>query len=201
MPDVTPLDPVLTSRAAGRCELCEAPGSAGPLGAYAVPPDGAGDPARSVVVCGVCRAQLDGGAPLDAKHWYCLQQAAWSEVPAVQVLSWRLLQRLRGEGWARELLEQVYLDEEVLRWAEAGTSDAGAAAEPEVRVVDANGAVLANGDAVTLIKDLDVKGASFTAKRGTVVKNIRLTDDPDLIEGRVNGIEIFLKTCFLKKSG
>jgi protein PhnA len=60
--------------------------------------------------------------------------------------------------------------------------------------------VLVDGDAVTLIKDLDVKGANFTAKRGTLVKGIRLTDDPALVEGRVNGIAIYLKTAFLKKA-
>ncbi len=194
MTDPTPLVPVLSARAGGKCELC---GGDAELGALAVPPVTAADADRAVLVCGVCRHQIEGSQPLDPKHWFCLQQAAWSEVPAVQVVSWRLLQKLGGEGWARELLDQVYLDEAVLAWAETGTE----AAEPELRVVDANGAVLATGDSVTLIKDLDVKGTSFTAKRGTVVKNIRLGDDPDLIEGRVNGIEIFLKTCFLKKVG
>ncbi|MDP2309563.1 MAG: PhnA domain-containing protein [Pseudomonadota bacterium] len=193
----------LGARAGGICELCgHAPDPAAPtardLGVYSVPPVTTADAARAVLVCGVCRAQIDGESPLDAKHWFCLQQAAWSEVPAVQVVSWRLLQRLDGEGWARELLDQVYLDDEVLAWArETGE----VAAEAQLRVVDSNGAVLSGGDTVTVIKDLDVKGTSFTAKRGTVVKNIRLTDDPALVEGRVNGIEIFLKTCFLKKVG
>jgi len=50
-----------------------------------------------------------------------------------------------------------------------------------------------------LIKDLDVKGAGFTAKRGTVVKNITLTDNPLHIEGRVNGVRIVLVADFLKK--
>lgn len=197
MNDLTELVPALRKRASGCCELC---GGGADLGAYAVPPIGAPNAARALLLCSVCRGQLDGVQLLDAKHWFCLQRAAWSDVPAVQVASWRLLQRLGGEAWARELLDQVYLDDEVLTWAGEGT-EASAPAEPEIRVVDSNGAVLASGDAVTLIKDLDVKGASFTAKRGTVVKNIRLTHDPDLIEGRVNGIEIFLKTCFLKKVG
>jgi len=51
-----------------------------------------------------------------------------------------------------------------------------------------------------LIKDLDVKGAGFTAKRGTAVRNISLTSNPEHIEGRVNGTRIVLLTCFLKKS-
>lgn len=66
---------------------------------------------------------------------------------------------------------------------------------------DSNGAVLKDGDSVTLIKDLKVKGTSSTLKRGTVVKNIRLTDDPEEIEGRADNIKgLVLKTCFLKKA-
>ncbi|NBU22117.1 PhnA domain protein, partial [bacterium] len=65
---------------------------------------------------------------------------------------------------------------------------------------DSFGNILSNGDSVTLIKDLDVKGANFTAKRGTVVKNISLTADPTQIEGRVNGTQIVLLTQYLKKS-
>jgi alkylphosphonate utilization operon protein PhnA len=55
------------------------------------------------------------------------------------------------------------------------------------------------GDNVHIIKDLDVKGTTFTAKRGTLVKAIRLGEDPELVEGKVNGTSIMLKTCFLKK--
>ncbi|WP_024954493.1 zinc ribbon domain-containing protein YjdM [Sulfurospirillum arcachonense] len=65
---------------------------------------------------------------------------------------------------------------------------------------DSNGVVLSAGDTVTIIKDLDVKGAGFTAKRGTAVRNISLTSNPEQIEGRVNGVKIVLLTCFLKKS-
>ena len=58
---------------------------------------------------------------------------------------------------------------------------------------------MAEGDSVTLIKDLDVKGGGFTAKRGTLVKNISLTNNPKHIEGKVNGIQIVLVAAFLKK--
>lgn len=64
---------------------------------------------------------------------------------------------------------------------------------------DTNGVVLSAGDTVTIIKDLNVKGAGFTAKRGTAVRNISLTPNPEQIEGRVNGVKIVLLTCFLKK--
>ena len=65
---------------------------------------------------------------------------------------------------------------------------------------DTNGVTLNSGDTVTIIKDLNVKGAGFTAKRGTAVRNISLTSNPEQIEGRVNGVKIVLLTCFLKKS-
>ncbi|MBK7358159.1 MAG: alkylphosphonate utilization protein [Saprospiraceae bacterium] len=64
---------------------------------------------------------------------------------------------------------------------------------------DSNGNILQNGDAVLLIQNLKVKGFSKDLKRGTVVKNIRLTDDPDAIEGKVEGSVLVLKTCYLKK--
>lgn len=68
-------------------------------------------------------------------------------------------------------------------------------------VRDSNGTLLADGDTVTLIKDLKVKGTSTTLKRGTVVKNIRLTDDPDEVECRVEKIKgLVLRTEFLKKA-
>ena len=68
-------------------------------------------------------------------------------------------------------------------------------------VRDSNGAELVDGDNVTLIKDLKVKGTSETLKRGTLVKNIRLTDDPDEIEGKVEKVKgLVLRTEFVKKA-
>ncbi len=64
---------------------------------------------------------------------------------------------------------------------------------------DSNGAVLADGDAVTVIKDLKVKGSSMVIKRGTKVKSIRLTDNPEEVDCKIDGSSIVLKTCFLKK--
>lgn len=65
---------------------------------------------------------------------------------------------------------------------------------------DSNGAELQTGDAVTVIKDLPVKGSSMVVKRGTKVKNIRLTEDPELVDCKIDGSSIVLKTCFLKKN-
>ena len=68
-------------------------------------------------------------------------------------------------------------------------------------VRDSNGAILQDGDSVTLIKDLKVKGTSVTLKRGTLIRNIRLTDDEGEIEGRAEKVkDLVLKTEFLKKA-
>jgi protein PhnA len=67
-------------------------------------------------------------------------------------------------------------------------------------VKDSNGTLLQEGDLVTLIKDLKVKGTSSTMKRGTMVKNIRLTNNVEEIEGRMDKVTVVLKTCFLKKA-
>lgn len=66
---------------------------------------------------------------------------------------------------------------------------------------DSNGTILCEGDTVTIIKDLKVKGSSTVLKRGTVVKNIHLTDDPAEIEGRTDKVKgLVLRTEFLKKA-
>ena len=64
---------------------------------------------------------------------------------------------------------------------------------------DSNGAELFDGDAVTIIKDLKVKGSSMVIKRGTKVKSIRLTENPEEVDCKIDGSSIVLKTCFLKK--
>lgn len=65
---------------------------------------------------------------------------------------------------------------------------------------DCNGAILNNGDAIKLSKDLKVKGTSATLKRGTVIKNIRLTDDEEEIECNADKVKgLVLKTCFVQK--
>ena len=69
-----------------------------------------------------------------------------------------------------------------------------------MEVKDSNGNLLVEGDAVTVIKDLKVRGSSTVIKRGTKVKNIRLTEDEEEVEGKVGGTVIVLKACFLKKA-
>lgn len=191
-----PFEPALRQRAGDRCELC---GAQAGLAVFEVPPGPASDGDRCVLLCSACRGQIDASLPLDPKHWFCLQEAAWSETPAVQVTSYRMLTRLTEQPWARELLDQIYLADDTLAWAQSVSTAESPEREARPRTVDSNGVELADGDAVTLIKDLDVKGAGFVAKRGTVVKGIRLTEDPEHVEGRVNKVAIVLKTRFLKK--
>jgi len=71
----------------------------------------------------------------------------------------------------------------------------------ENKVKDSNGTPLNNGDSVTVIKDLKVKGTSVTLKRGTLIKNIRLTEDEEEVECNADKVKgLVLKTCFLKRA-
>ena len=72
-------------------------------------------------------------------------------------------------------------------------------AEENTVAKDSNGAELFDGDAVTVIKDLKVRGSSMVIKRGTKVKSIRLTDNPEEVDCKIEGSSIVLKTYFLKK--
>jgi protein PhnA len=190
------LETILSQRSQSKCELCE---SSEGLGVLEILPLVASSPERSAMLCQTCRDQVEHPEKIDVNHWYCLNQSIWSEVDGVKVLAWRQLNHLLPETWAQDLLDQMYLDDDLMRWAKSGMASSGGE-DQSTPTVDSNGAVLEAGDAVTLIKDLVVKGANFTAKRGTMVKGISLTDDPGLIEGRVNGSHIVLKTCFLKKA-
>ena len=184
----------LSARAGAQCELC---GESSELNVLPVDlEDEDAAPEKSVLLCKTCRDGVTARDALEGSHWYCLQEAIWSETPAVQVLSYRLLHRLPGQGWATDLIDQVYLEDELLAWANAGLN---AATEVTAQPLDCHGAPLSDGDSVTLIKDLNVKGANFTAKRGTLVKNIRVGEDLSHVEGRVNKMSIMLKTCFLKR--
>jgi protein PhnA len=98
--------------------------------------------------------------------------------------------------------DYVY-DEESGEWmpaSELKAKQAASAKAGEVVVRDSNGTILADGDQVTLIKDLDVKGAGQTLRRGTLIKSIRLTGDPQEIDCRFDGIRgLVLRAEFVKK--
>lgn len=190
------IEQTLLERATAKCELCA---NEQDLSVYEIPPTDGANSDKSILVCDTCKSQIEGQAGLDTSHhWRCLNDSMWSQVPAVQVMAWRMLNRLKSEPWVQDMLDMLYLDDELLEWAKA---DGGADESSDGPTLDSNGAVLQAGDTVTLIKDLVVKGANFTAKRGTAVRNISLTGNPEQIEGRVNGTRIVLLSCYLKKSG
>lgn len=188
----------LQARSDYKCELCASPRR---LGVYEVPPTSDGSPDECLLLCETCRNQIEQPENTDPNHWRCLNDSMWTPIPAVQVVAWRMLSRLRGEGWPQDLLDMLFLDDDTLAWAQA-TGEGSAANNDAERHIDSNGVTLEAGDTVTLIKDLNVKGANFTAKRGTAVRNISLVaDNPEQIEGRVNGQQIVILTKFVKKSG
>lgn len=182
----------LLDRAGSQCELCS---SASDVSPFLVSPHSQLTVDTGVVLCATCKAQVEGSAELDANHWRCLNDSMWSQVPAVQVMAFRMLKRLAGEPWAQDLLDVMYMDDDTRKWAETKSAD-----EDREPTRDSNGAILQAGDSVTLIKDLDVKGANFTAKRGTMVRGISLSDNPEHIEGRVNGTRIVIIAAYTKKA-
>jgi len=186
----------LASRSENKCELCSASEN---LNIFEVPPSSDGSADQSVLICETCKDQIENPDNIDVHHWRCLGDSMWTPVPAVQVMAWRMLKSLNAEPWARDLMDMLYLDEETEIWAKAMGSDG--AENDVVKHIDSNGAILEAGDTVVLIKDLNVKGAGFTAKRGTAVRNISLVSDNELhIEGRVEGQQIVILTEFVKKS-
>lgn len=186
----------LIARSQNQCELCTATEQ---LSGFVVASKKGDQVDECAWLCASCQSQMPKEASLDVQHWRCLNDSMWSQTTAVQVLAWRILNRLSNEAWAQQALDMLYLDEAALAWAQAET------VQPDEETVihrDSNGAVLQAGDTVTLIKDLAVKGANFTAKRGTAVRNISLVrDNAEHIEGRVSDQQIVILTQFVKKSG
>ncbi|MFT6717488.1 MAG: protein PhnA [Saprospiraceae bacterium] len=184
----------LAKRSNGVCELCASNGS---LAGYEVEPSASRGGDDYVHACNTCLDQLNENSPVDANHWRCLNDAMWSEVEAVKVVSYRMLHQLSSAGWPANLIEMMYLEESTLKWAKAGMLAEG---EIAVTHLDSNGAKLKAGDNVVLIKDLVVKGGNFTAKRGTAVRGISLVhDNANHIEGKADGQHIVILTEFVKK--
>jgi protein PhnA len=186
----------LHTRSNSKCELC---GSENALAVFEVEPlQNNGRIDDCVMLCETCKSQIEGLEPMNSNHWRCLNDSMWNENASVQVLAWRMLTRLKSEGWPQDLLDMLYLDEETLTWAQA--TGEGVERDPDMIHKDSNGVELMAGDSVVLIKDLNVKGGGFTAKRGTAVRNITLVhDNPGHIEGKVNGQTIVILTQYVKK--
>ncbi len=185
----------LAIRSGNQCELCKSPEN---LKLFEVPPQNGLSADTSIMLCPKCLAQIEKKEEPDSNHWRCLTESMWSEFAPVQVTAWRMLNRLRNESWASENLDMLYLTDENLAWAKA-TGDHESDGTVELHR-DSNGHVLQNGDSVVLIKSLDVKGSTLTAKLGTVVKNIRIVEDnTEQIEGKVEGQQIVILTKYVRK--
>lgn len=188
------LEQDLFQRSDSQCELCTVGAD---LNIYEVPnsPTGA---ENAILICNTCRTQIEDPDKVEPNHWRSLNDSMWSPVPAVQVMAWRMLNRLKTEGWPQDLLDMMYMDDDLKNWATAGQ----ASSEPKSGVIhkDSNGVIIESGDTVVLIKDLNVKGSSMVAKRGTAVRRVSLVhDNAEQIEGKVDGQQIVLLTKFVKK--
>ena len=172
--------------------VCEISGAEHDLVVYVLPPTNE----RTGLIAKHLKDQIENPETTDEKDWRGLSESMWSEHLPVQIVSWRMLARLKNT----DLLEMMYLDEEALEWAKA-TGEGEEEDENKIVHKDSNGVTLLDGDSVVLIKDLDVKGATFTAKRGAAVHNIKLVwDDANLIEGRVENQSIYILTQYVKKT-
>lgn len=185
----------LQNRSGNQCELS---GAADDLVIYEVPPVSKGGLDGSILISATCKNQIENPETMDSNHWRCLNDSMWSEHDAVKVVAWRMLNRLKSEGWPQDLLDMMYLDDEVLAWAKA--TGEGQDATDMVVHRDSNGVVLENGDSVVLVKDLKVKGSSMVAKQGTAVRRISLDrENAEYIEGKVDGQQIVILTKYVKK--
>jgi protein PhnA len=185
----------LANRANNTCEICSI--ATTNLNAFAIYPKAGNNADEQVALCDDCNNFITTNNYSNPNHFSALTGSIWSETPAVKVLSYKLLQQLNTETWAAEALDGAYLDEAELLWANAETE----AAANAVIHKDAYGVVLQNGDSVLLTDNLNVKGTSFTATKGTKVLKIRLVhDNAEQIEGKVNGTTIVILTKFVRKT-
>lgn len=184
----------LQQRSDNKCELC---GNRSTLGIFEVPNSPTNIGNTAIYICETCKEQIENPEKIDLNHWRCLNDSMWSTVPAVQVMAWRMLSRLKAEGWPQDLLDMMYLEDENKEWAKAGLAEKTGKA---IVHRDSNGAILKAGDSVVLIKDLKVKGSSMVAKQGTAVRRISLDHENEkYIEGKVEGQQIVIITDFVKK--
>lgn len=182
-------------RSGAKCELCSATEN---LKVYEVPPVSTGGLDGSLLACETCISQIENPEGTDANHWRCLNDSMWSEHDSIKVVAWRMLQRLKSEGWPNDLLDMLYLEDETLNWAKA--TGEGLAESEKIIHRDVNGVILENGDSVVLVKDLKVKGSSMVAKQGTAVRKISLDrENSEYIEGKVEAQQIVIVTKYVKK--
>ena len=190
------LENELRERSDNTCELCSATNN---LQVYSLEhfPGEAID--GSFMACQVCIEQLEDFDKVEVNHWRCLNDSMWSTIPAVQVVTFQMLTKLKAEGWPQDLLDMMYMEDDLKALAKSQlVSEEKTTAE--IIHKDINGAIIEAGDTVVLTKDLNVKGSSLTAKRGTAVRRVSLVhDNPEQIEGKVEGQQIVILTKFVKK--
>jgi protein PhnA len=189
---MTPIEKKLHDRSLSKCEIS---GSDENLTVYTIAPKTEESLENCILITQNLKNQIENPETTNPEDWRGLNDSMWSEHLPVQIVSWRMLARLKKH----DLLDMMYLDDEALDWAKA----TGEGDDDEGKIVhkDSNGNILKDGDSVVLIKDLDVKGANFTAKRGAAVHNIKLVwDDANLIEGRVENQSIYILTQYVKKT-
>jgi protein PhnA len=175
--------------------VCEISGSDENLVVYLVEPKTEETPENCILITKNLKNQIENPETMNPNDWRGLSDSMWNENLPVQIVSWRMLARLKNH----DLLDMMYLDEDALEWAKA----TGEADDDEGKIIhkDSNGNILKDGDSVVVIKDLDVKGATFTAKRGAAVHNIKLVwDNAEQIEGRVENQHIVILTQYVKKT-
>ena len=187
----------LQERSGYQCELCTATND---LIVFEVKPTSNRGGQDNIMPGKTCNDQLSNPETVDSNHWRCLNESMWSEIDAVKVVAYSMLSKLASEGWPQDLLDMIYLEDDVLAWAKKGLLDESV--EKIVIHKDINGNRLTDGDAIVLTQDLNVKGGgNFTAKRGTAVKNIKLDpNNAEYIEGRVEGQYIVILSKYVKKS-
>ena len=185
----------LKDRSESRCELCSASEN---LSEFEVLPVSVSGIDKSLLACETCIGQINDSETMDANHWRCLNDSMWSEHDSVKVVAWRMLNRLKEEGWPKDLLDMLHLEPEVLDWAEA--TGEGLLESEKIIHRDVNGVILENGDSVVLVKDLKIKGSSQVAKQGTAVRRISLDrENAEFIEGKVGPTLTVLITKYVKK--
>ncbi len=188
------LENALHERSSSSCELCS---SKDDLKVYDVPPTPDKTPNTSILICQNCQSQITDSDTIVSDHWRCLNDSMWNTEPAVQVVVWRMLDKLKAESWPVDLMEMMYMEDDTREWAKATIRNESS---NDIIHKDINGNVLEAGDTVVLIKDLKVKGASFVAKQGTAVRRISLVaDNAEHIEGKIEGQRIVILTQYVKK--
>jgi protein PhnA len=178
----------LAERCQGQCELCS---DLPAVHEYTVSPKKEDQTENQVALCDTCLRSMDEKEK--AGYWRVLEGSIWNQEPSVQALSYRILQNYREEDWVNNVLSSVELDENTIQWAMSAFNEID-------MHKDAFGNTLQNGDTVILTQALNVKGTSFSAAKGTVVKRIRLVpDNTEQIEGKINEQTIVILAKYVKK--